>query len=365
MKQIFCLIAALTLLICTCSCAGIKPKLSFVEAQQAGLLDSQDTVLEALGLYKNANPFCKRPDPVKDAEFNNYRKETKTDNDSSTSIDYYYDGDKLVFVEYKGFGEDTFEVYTDEGHRLFCTDDDGKRIDASLTAKIGEYDVTVSPANGLDEDSYYSAKALNVVVATDDTGGFKTYSNYYVDTESGKIYIQDARYREKGKSWFTYYYDPESEAYSDILYEMLSADVQPNIAGDPAAIKAVGDADAIAVQLMFGSGHKFCFTEAEGITRWYINAPLLVFFDNEDKCDAFLRNHPQGDKESYIDENDKAIFYWKATALLPFAEGVLVDGQENLTELIETEFNDYIYYNASIDKDGNITALERKSIIVW
>ena len=367
MKRVLSLVISVVLLASLCSCAGFKPRLKFTEAEQAGLLHSEETVRDALAAYRKADPFCARPDPEKDAAFKEYRKETETDEESDTSIDYYYDGEKLVYTDYNGFGEDAFTVYPAEDQVLMCTDDNGKRVDVTFNTKIGDFSVCVSPDDEMDEKLYYGCSRLRVsLLPEDDDDDVYPFSQYLVDTESGEVYIEYGRYQSADKSWYTYYFDLETGGTSDLLYEKMAEDTQPNIAGESALVKGIFSAGASAVQVELGMGHKFCFTEGEkGEKQWYLKAPFYAFFDNKDKCDKFLRNHPSGEEGTTFGDDDNTLYYWKATALLPISESTTVDDEIYALDLIDMEFNDPVEYYVTLDENGHITALNRSPITAW
>lgn len=366
MKRVLSLVISVVLLASLCSCAGFKPRLKFTEAEQAGLLHSEETVREALAAFRKADPFCARPDPEKDAAFKKYRKETETDEESDTSIDYYYDGEKLVYTDYNGFGEDAFTVYPAEDQVLMCTDDNGKRVDVTFRATLGDYSVSVSPADDMDEKYYYGSKALYVTIYGEDDEDISAFSQYYVDTESGEVYVEYGRYQSADKSWYTYYFDLETGGTSDLLYEKMAEDTQPNIAGESALVKGIFSAGASAVQVELGMGHKFCFTEDEkGEKQWYLKAPFYAFFDNKDKCDKFLRNHPSGEEGTTFGDDDNTLYYWKATALLKISEETLFGDEQDGLDLIQMEFNDPVEYYITVDENGHISSLERSPITAW
>ncbi len=366
MKRALCLVISAVLLAGLCSCAAFKPRLKFIEPEQEGLLQSEETVREALSAFRKADPFCKRPNPEKDDAFKEYRKETETDDESDTSIDYYYDGDKLIYADYNGYGEDAFSVYPAENQVLMCTDDDGKRVDVIFKAKLGEYSVSVSPADKMDEKYYYGSKALYVTVKPIKYENIAPFSQYLVDAESGKVYVEYGRYQSADKSWYTYYFDLETGGTSDLLYEKLDEGTQPNIAGEPALVKGISSAGASTVQVELGMGHSFCFTEEEdGELQWYLKAPVYAFFDNKDKCDKFLRNHPDGEEGSTFDNDDNTLYYWKATALLKISEDTLVGNDADGLDLIEMEINDPVEYHLTIDENGHISSLDRSPVTAW
>lgn len=366
MKRILCLFISIAIFACLCSCAAFKPRLKFIEAEQAGLLDSQETVLEALKAFRKADPFCKHPDPENDAEFENYRKQTDTDDENDTSIDYYYDGDKLIYADYNGYGEDSFEIHIDGGGSLVCTDDEGERVDVIFRATLGDYSVSVSPADEMDEKYYYGCKALYVTIKPVKDEDITAFSQYYVDTESGKVYIEYGRYQSADMSWYTYYFDLETGGASDLLYEKLDDGAQPTIAGETSLPKSISSVGSVAVQIELGMGHKFCFTEGEkGEKQWYLKAPLYAIFDDKDKRDKFLRNHPEGESGDMFDDDDKTLYYWKATAILPISENTTVSNNRNALDLIEMEFNDPVEYYVALDENGHITALDRSPLTAW
>ena len=366
MKRALCLVISAVLLACLCSCAAFKPRLKFIEAKQEGLLQSEETVREALSAFRKADPFCKRPDPEKDAEFKNYRKQTVTDDEYDISIDYYYDGDKLIYADYNGYGEDSFEIHIDVGQSLVCTDDDGERVDVIFRATLGDYSVSVSPADEMDEKYYYGSRALYVTVKPIKYEDIAPLSQYLVDTESGKVYVEYGRYQSADKSWYTYYFDLETGGTSDLLYEKLDEGTQPNIAGETALVKGISSAGASAVQVELGMGHRFCFTEEEdGKLQWYLKAPVYAFFDNKDKRDKFLRNHPDGEEGSTFDNDDNTLYYWKATALLKISENTTVGDGRYVLDLIDMEINDPVEYYLTIDENGHIASLEHSSITAW
>ncbi len=366
MKRILCLVISVAIFASLCSCASFKPRLEFIAAEQSGMLDSQETVLEALKAFRKADPFCKRPDPENDAEFKNYRKQTDTDDEYDTSVDYYYDGDKLIYADYNGYGEDSFAIYLDDGRSLVCTDDEGKRVDVIFMATLGDYSVSVSPADELDEKYYYGSKALYVTVKPVNDEDITAFSQYYVDVESGKIFIQHSRYQGDDNSWYEYYFDLETGGSSNLIYERLDDGVQPTIAGESSLPKNVSSVGAVAVQIELGMGHKFCFTEDEnGEKQWYLKAPLYAIFDDEDKRDKFLRNHPEGVSGDMLDGDDNPLYYWKATAILPISENTTVGDNRNGLDLIEMEFNDPVEYYATLDENGHITVLDRSPLTSW
>ena len=366
MKRVLSLVISAVLLASLCSCAGFKPRLKFTEAEQAGLLHSEETVREALAAFRKADPFCARPDPEKNAEFKNYRKQTVTDDEYDISIDYYYDGDKLIYADYNGYGEDAFEIHLDGGQSIVCTDDEGERVDVIFRATLGGYSVSVSPADDMDEKYYYGSKALYVTIYGEDDEDISAFSQYYVDTESGEVYLEYGRYQSADKSWYTYYFDLETGGTSDLLYEKLADGTQPSIAGESSLPKNTSAIGAEAVQIELGMGHRFCFTEDEkGEKQWYLKAPFYAFFNNKDKCDKFLRSHPNGEEGTTFGDDDNTLYYWKATSLLPISESTTVDDERYALDLIDMEFNDPVEYYVTLDENGHISSLERSPITAW
>lgn len=362
MKRMLCFLTAALTVVVLSACAGLKPRLTFISAEEEGMIFAEEAVNQALAAYRQADPFRARPDPDKDPEFNGYRKETETDAESDTSIDRYYDGDTLVYVDYNGYGEDSFQVFPADRQSLLCTDDEGKRTDVRFAGEFGGYSIEISPAGEMEQKYYYGSADLYVSVSpSGDRDGIAAFSQYRIDTQKGAAYVQYARFQKSDENWYEYYYDEESGACCDVLYAKLEEGTVPNIAGEAALPAQLSRSGAASFQLMLGCGHKFFWSRGEGgIVQWYVNAPLYVIFEDEKQRDKFYRSHPIGECSDFEDDS-AARYYWQASALLAVTENTVLDPNTDVYDLIGQEFNDPTAYQVTFDENGGLASLQRSS----
>ncbi|MGN0479334.1 MAG: hypothetical protein ACI4GO_07860 [Hominenteromicrobium sp.] len=105
-KRILCTVLVLLVLLTGCAAKQAEEKKTRMEQEVEAQMELPMTVQEVLEDISEVDFFYQLPDTSA------YRQETVDEPETDTQRILYYEDDRLVFVRYIGYGEDTFDCYT-------------------------------------------------------------------------------------------------------------------------------------------------------------------------------------------------------------------------------------------------------------
>lgn len=281
-------------------------------------------------------------------------KKTETDEDSGTSIDYYYRGEERIYAVYNGFSENIWQYFTtsksgvplivsfwnqdDKANVLIESDPDYEKMDYEYS--VAYKDIGTDYGNG--------AKAIDVSVYK----GVETYT-YHID---GNFYYvcfatywqNDEMHRftasaENGK--VNYHYDEV----------VVSADVPEKNPDDEAMLEQALSTDLHSVDILFGK-HKI-YRNADGDMS--ISAETTLVFDDEELAESAIRSMQMmgvkaADFTVQRDNDDKYYIINIGTYLFDLSPDYK-EGKETLLEFAADEFDDFEYKSVTFDAYHRIT----------
>lgn len=217
------------------------------------------------------------------------------DKDNSTTTIYYYDGEKLVYEQYEGFGEAGFAHYTKSKSgkdvKVNYYDDNDVRIGCS------EYSVAFWRLN---KKAKYGADNLNITVGKlNNNSPLGEYVNYYYDgsvwTIENCVYLAD-----DGLHKYSAYINVDSgklQEYDNLLFQKVNS-------ADTSLIKKLiayfGDTPFI-MDLNMG-GHKISYIDNGKTQQWYYTGSAIFTFDKYEDAQAFAKEFGVTAEDGLYDE---------------------------------------------------------------
>lgn len=337
---------AIILLLTASSCSESKSNLKLHLTDSSSVI--VDKMSECMSL-KDILSDLSETDLFLKLETDGLECKTKKDEKEST-VDYlYYDKDgNLVFIDYEGYGEDSFEYRTTSKSGLPMTvlyvDDDGKRISASATTS--EY---IADFKSPDKAEKYGAR--EVIVTSGDVSG-DSIGNSVTYTIDGKNCFVSAAYffdRDGFHRYSCSLIDGKYDEYDDVIFEKVDS-----IKDDSKILSLANDEAVADTEILLGN-HSIKYKEiSKGSREWYIIADLLFVFDESKKAESFSAAYGLEVKKSPY--NDSLM-----TATVPKTVIPVDSSFERFGEFLATEFNDYSFESIKLTKDGKLCGFNRES----
>ena len=279
-------------------------------------------------------------------DFNGLTKETENDDETATAVDYYYDGDTLVYADYRGYGEDAFSYYFtskngDEIEVLYV-DSDGER--ESLDVKGADFSVSLYELN---KESEYGADYITVSITGNESEEFPNKLLYSV--EEGNAYISEAYYNDKdGYHYYSAYLDEngEPDESDEVLYKK-----EDKISPFEKLREFTQDPRVKDVELLIGNG-SYSYTENANKEKvWYYKGSAFAVFSDSQSAIDFAKENGLEAREDETDED-----FWVVEISDSYFE--FSENFEDLISFITREVNDYYYRSIVCDENGKRQALE-------
>lgn len=279
-------------------------------------------------------------------DFNGLTKKTEKDDETATAIDYYYDGDKLVYADYQGYGEDAFSYYTttksgDEIEVLYV--DSGTQRE-SLDVKGADFSVSLY---GLNKESRYGADYITVSIIGKESGELPNTLIYSV--EEGNAFISEAYYTDKdGYHLYFEYLDENGnpDETDDILFKK-----ENKISSFEKLREFEQDPRVKDIELLIGSG-SYSYTENKNSEKvWYYKGSAFVVFSDSQSAIDFAEENGLEAREDDIDDA-----FWVVE--IPDSYFEFSENFTDLLSFITGEVDDYYYRSVVTDEDGKILSLD-------
>lgn len=282
------------------------------------------------------------------ADFQGLTVENEKDDESAIAVNYYYDGDTLVYADYIGYGEDCFDYYTKSksGRDITVkyTDQNSQRYNIQVEAN--NYLISFSELNKEDK---YRAEYITATVmrkAENDLPKQVTYTY-----EGGKTYISNGNYYNMdGYHLYTSYPNGDVLDKDDTVIYKKADSVNVN----ESLPSMLADYRVKSAELAVGD-HKLEYTEnADGEKQWYIVADIYAVFTDKNKALDFSDKYGVEVNKSDVDE-DLWVALFEGSAL-PISEKF-----DDFFEFAQQEVNDEYYCTVVLDKDGALKTLDRST----
>ena len=333
----------------------IKTKLTFIDAEDKSgekilsCFDAENSTEEILNDLKNIDLYYKRPN----FDSLNLTVKTETDESSATQKIKYYDGDKLVYVVYKGYGETMFDYCTETASKKDVTvsyvENDGKRY--SVTVKGDGYSVRY---DSLNKKAPFGADDISLLFTKEHKNDIDESLN--IDVIGRKYYVSTAWYYNN-KDFVNYYaYTDDGENLETDSFVRFSAADKKSLSTD--TIKAINEnKDKLSVQTIFGR-HKYSYTDNGLKKDWYITADLRVQFADTEKAKAFKESMAaKAQVEDEIEETNGKFFVTVKSVTLPVAENADFYGKDVYEQIVE-EINDPTYKALAFNAENQLTGFD-------
>lgn len=338
LKIVFVVLAVLSLTACS--------------LQNNGNANSANGAQSILERFNGSKTFDEIMEELKEIDyylvpdFNGLTKKTEKNEENATEIDYYYDGDKLVYADYIGYGEDAFSYYytSESGDEIevLYVDSDGKR--ESLDVLSADFSVYISELN---KDAKYGADYLTVSINGKEARELPDTLIYSV--EENNTFISAAYYNDKdGYHYYTAYPDENGkpDESDDVIYKK-----EDKISPFEKLWEFAQDPRVKDIELLIGNG-SYSYTENENNEKtWYYHGSAFVLFSDNQAALDFAKENGFEVREEETDEGP-----WIVE--IPDSYFEFSDSYEDLISFITAEVNDYYYRSVIADKDGKIQSLE-------
>lgn len=283
--------------------------------------------------------------------------ETETNEEDSTSIDYYFRNEELIYVVYNGYGENVWEYHTTSKsgspiYASFWDEGVGSQVRIDNDDDSLGYDFTVIYEN---VSSDFSGGAEKIFVTVSKDGESFTYC-----VDGNHYYISSAYYWKDG-ALHKYSADAENEKLTyKYDEEIVSGEVPEIDSSDKDMLNAgISSTGFESLNLLFGS-HK-SYMSKDG--KLFINIETTLLFDSKNNAQQVIYNMQNvGVKASNftVEENSNGEGYVVAVGTCFFS--FTKDYQSSALEYVTNEFDDYVYKTVTLDDNGEISMMDNSSL---
>lgn len=348
-KIINILIPILILSLTFCACSSNQSK--------ASVIPNDNVTSKMLEHFKDYLSF---DDVIEDVEvvdlylqpdYTGLKEKVEKDDESSTAKRYFYDGDKLVYCKYEGYGENSFDYYTKSksGKDIVVKYIDSDSVRNSVTIKSDVYTVSYSDLNKKDD---YKADNIYVTVGENQSDDFSKYITYaYVNSN---VHIDSAYYYSTDgyhKYTTSLNEDNKYDSFDDICFENVDS-----VEVDNSLCSMLNDYMVDDCEMLVGNQKFEYFEEDNNEKAWYAVGDFYAVFNNESKAKAFSKKYDVEVKQSDTDED-----FWIAE----FKQKTFKISSD-FDDFYKTAFDmqntdDYYYSSVLFDKDLNIKGFKNST----
>ncbi len=334
----------------------IKTKLTFIDTPDKdcekilSYFDAENATEEILNDLKKIDLYYERPD----FDSLNLTVKTETDESSSTQKIKYYDGDKLVYVVYKGYGETMFDYCTETASKKDVTvsyvENDGKRY--SVTVKGDDYSVSYDRLN---KKAPFGADDISLLFTKERKNDLDESLN--INVFDKKYYVACANYYKNG-DYINYNAYTYNNKIIDSAHTFIRcrAEDEKNLNLD--IIDDINEnKDKLSIQTVFGR-HQYSYTDNGLKKDWYITADLRIQFADKEKAKAFKESMvKKAEVNDYIEENNGRFFVTVKSVTFPVAENADFYGKDVYEQIIE-EIDDPTYRALAFNAENQLTGFD-------
>lgn len=340
LKRLSVMAVAIVLLLTASSCSTGKkvPKLKLTDQSSAVVekMPNRMSIVEIFSDISGLDLFLTLKTDGLDC------KVEKDENASTADYLYYDKRGNLVFTDFEGYGEDSFEYYTESKCGLLMTvryvDDDGKRV--SVSASTGEYSVTFKNP---DESEKYGAKEIEITSGyplDDDDGNSVTYT-----VDGDNCYVSTAYYFDTKDGFHRYscsLNDGKYDEYNDVIFERIDT------VKDDSGILSLAATEGVTDTEILTGNHSIKYKmDLDYNKEWFVVADLFFIFDDSKNAEAFA--HANGYELKNSPYADNLMTVTVPNVVIPVDESF-----EGFNEFLKTEFNDYSFESIKLTEDGKL-----------
>ena len=341
------LLTAAMVILSFCGCTNAADESNTNKTTQQQIADNNIKAFDDLMSFDDMMNDIKDVNLYLVPDYKGLTETVEKDDESSTAVKKYYDGDKLVYTKYVGYGEDCFDYSckSASGRDIVVkyVDESGERY--SVDVSSDDYSVSFSE---LDKKSKHGAKMIYATAEETAENDFPKYAVYVLDND--KLYISNGcYYAEDGYHYYSAY--PVDNDFNIESEDILRYECVKDINVDSDLIKILSDYRVADKEIVFGN-HNLKFTkDDDGNKKWYIIADVYAVFDSKSKALEFSEKY---DIDVNVSDTDDS--YWTAkfeNAVLPVSNKF-----DNFFEFAMQEVNDYYYCSIVFDKDDCVKKLD-------
>ncbi len=293
----------------------------------------------------------------------------KVDKDNPLTC-YYYDKDNnVVFIDYVGHGEDTFDYFTKSksGLELTVSYDDfesGKRdidiLSKNYWVRHRFYPLAKDADDSQYEISVYTDCVDGVTIneSKDIYNDFEQYIVYSIKDDaaciSKALYYDDDGYHE-------YSNDVIDENNKPTEYDEVRCKKVDSVNTDNKILTLVNDKRVLSSEINNTDCQcRFEYTlDQDGNKQWYLNSCIYNVFDNQATAEEYAKDYGlKAEKSETYEEGD----YWIVkveNALLPADISF-----KNIWRLVTNPYEDNYFVKITLSSDGRLTELDYDNTIL-
>ncbi|MGN1329118.1 MAG: hypothetical protein ACI4V4_05430 [Eubacterium sp.] len=336
----------LSLVVFFCACSANKQVNVNINDESNGKFDDMLSFSDIINDVSDVDFYL-------EPNYSNLTEKIEEDEESSTAIKYYYDGDVLVYADYEGYGEDCFDYYTKSKSGKDLTvkfvDEDDDRY--SVYATCDDYSIYFSY---LDKDEDLGAKYITATAQIPVENDLPKSVSYIYDGVS--VYLCDGYYyADDGYHQFMAVPVSSDNEYSsqDVL-KYAKVDNVNVIEKLPSILE---DERIIDSEIAIGEHTLEYIENADGTKDWYVVADVYAVFDSETNAADFANEY--GLDYNVSNTDDTIFMSWFEQVALPVS-----DAYEDFFDFALEEVNDCYYSSVVFDEDGKLIDLNSATSVM-
>lgn len=270
-----------------------------------------------------------------------YRKEVKKDDESSTSQELYYDQDQLIYVKYIGYGEDSVDYHTQSksGQDIIVQyiNQDEKRVAVSIQSK--DYSFFT---NHLNKDANNHMDSYQITLLKDHKQDMNEYASYLYDQDKKVVYLNHAQYYDQDGQFHNYtcdMYEGKLDEYDDIIYQK-----KENVEVSQEFLDMMNHSSYHHILFLVGNQH-LSYTNDQS-KQWYVTGQFSLFFNNQAQAKKVANEY-----KKELSVNDEGQYYIELTDVTVKVSHDFHFKDHDFYTFAQEEVNDYYYVTAKFNND--------------
>ncbi len=286
-----------------------------------------------------------------------YTVKNVADEESSTNIVQYYNGNTLIYEKFRGFGEAGYVYYTKTksgaAAKVYYYHDENEKVYNTVIK------TDVCTANIDMQNKSEKSDPQTVIITAEKKSAGKLSENIMYSACNGFITVEKALYYSKD-GYIDYYswIDVDNRLNEDINVKFTELDSPTD---EDTVKKIKSNTDISIIQTLMGR-HRLAYKR----DKWFITTDLYVLFANETEAKKYAKQNGIGE-ENISNEyaSDGGAFYVLYKDItLPISDRFLLNGEGGLNNLASAEFNDLTFADITTDDSGNVTEIEYNNSVL-
>ncbi len=347
--KIISVLLAVVLLFCACSSKGNND--DNVKVISDVVHDNDDKFADFMSFDDIYNDVA-NIDLYLEPDFSDLTEKIEKDDESSTAVKNYYDGDKLVYKKYEGYGEDSFDYITEsKGNRDIVVkyiNQDGERY--SVNIDCDDYSLAFKDLN---KKSKYGADSIYATAYKQNKNDFKEYATY--SYENGKIYLVNGAYYDYD-GYHNYSAQPTDDKGNVEAEDTVKYKLAEKVNIDKNLYTMLKDYRVGDIEICIGN-HSLEYTQAKDkIKTWYIVSDVYAVFKSRDKAIEFSDKY---NVDVFVPKDEDYYVAKFEGATLPVSKDY-----SDFFDFFSEEIDDFFYCSVILDKNAEVTNLKSSSAML-